>query len=197
MKLSLTVLLVLASFRCFGQADELKPIYKGVQVSAGIQTTSSTLFSYNDDRPFPTVSAEGGMIYLTRLGASRFYFETGAYLGLVNMGFDYYHDGPLERVISRHVRLKVPVNFDLMIPVGRGFELIPSLGLGFTASIVSNISNDEVEDTGLGFGGIFPHAGVSLLKDHFMLGLSHDFFASIQSEVVLHGIMQISLAYLF
>ena len=196
-KLLTFALLITTISPCFAQNGDLKSIYKGIGLSSGIQTTSDPLFAYNDDRPFPTFNAEAGMIYMVRLGVSRFYFETGAYLGLINMGFDYYHDGPLERVISRHVRLKIPVNFDYMLPLGGGFELVPSLGLGFTASYVTNISNNVVEDSGLGFGAVFPHAGVSLMKDHFMIGISHDFFASIQSEIVLNGILLLNIAYLF
>ncbi|MBO4671450.1 MAG: hypothetical protein J5640_06375 [Bacteroidales bacterium] len=198
MKKFLTLVLILAvSGPCFAQSGGLKPVYKGVCLSPGIQTTSAAMFAHNGDRPFPTFNAEAGMVYLVKLGESRFYFETGAYLGLINMGFDYYHDGPLERVISRHVRLKLPVNFDYMIPLGRGFELVPSLGLGFTASYVTNISNGTVEDSDPGFGIVFPHVGVSIMKDHFMAGVSHDFFASIQSEIPVSGILQLNLAYLF
>ena len=50
---------------------------------------------------------------------------------------------------------------------------------------------------GLGFGGIFPHVGLSFMKGHFMAGVSHDFFGSIQSEVVINGIVQVNIAYLF
>lgn len=190
------IVLAAALCPCYAQ-DELQPVYKGVQVSAGMQTTSATLFTYNGDRPFVTANGEGGMLYMSKLGASRFYFETGAYLGLINMGFDYYHDGPRERVISRHLRLKLPVNFDYMFPLGGGVEMIPSLGLGFTASYVSNISNGVVEDSGLGLGIVFPHVGLSVMKDRLMVGVSHDFFASIQSEIVLSGVLLLNLAYLF
>ena len=87
-KLLTIVLLAFVLFPCFAQTDELKAQYKGVQRSGGVQTISYTLFSYNDDRPYPTFNTEGGMLYMARLGVSRFYFETGAYLGLINMGFD-------------------------------------------------------------------------------------------------------------
>ena len=191
------ILLGVAVLPCYGQTEILKPIYKDIQLSGGVQTTSATFFTYNGDRPFPTANGECGMLYMARLGVSKFYFETGAYLGLINMGFDYYHDGPRERVVSRHARLKIPVNFDYMLPMGSNLALLPSLGLGFTASYVTNISNNVVEDSDPGFGVIFPHVGLSMMTSHFMLGLSHDFFASIQSEVVLNGILQLHLAYLF
>lgn len=198
MKKLVTIFLLLATMSpCFAQSGDLKSTYKGIGISAGRQTVSYTLFTYNDDKPYPTFNTEGGLLYMSRLGASRFYFETGAYLGLINMGFDYYHNGPLERVISRHIRLKVPVNFDYMIPLGQGYELIPSLGLGFTASYITSLSNGEIEDNCLGFGGIFPHFGVSMMKDHFLVGVSHDYFASINSEIVINGILFLNLAYLF
>lgn len=195
--LIISILMLVGNATSFANSGDLKTTYRGVGVSAGMQTTSAAMFAHNGDKPYTTFNAEGGVLYMTKIGQSRFYFETGAYLGLINMGFDYYHDGPLERVVSRHCRLKIPFNCDYMIPLAGGFELIPSLGLGFTASVVSNISNETVEDTGLGFGIVFPHLGISLMKGNFMLGLSHEFFASIQSEIPFNGILQLKFAYLF
>ncbi|MBO4566828.1 MAG: hypothetical protein J5695_06345 [Bacteroidales bacterium] len=197
-KLLTVVLTFLIAAPCLAQDGDLKPIYKGISLSAGVQTTSAAMFAYNGDKPFPTFNAEAGYLYMAKLGESRFFFETGAYLGLINIGFDFYHDAPpVERVISRHYRLKIPFNFDYTLPLGGGVNLMPSLGLGFTASYVTNISNGVVEDSDPGIGIVLPHVGLSVMKDHFLIGLSHDFFASIQSEIPLNGILMLNASYLF
>ena len=197
-KLLTVVLAFLIAGPCLAQNGDLKPLYKGISLSAGVQTTSSALFAYNGDKPFPTLNAETGGIYLVKLGESRFFFDTGLYLGLINMGFEYWHDAPpVERVVSRHYRLKIPFNFDYALPLGGGVNLMPSLGLGFTASYVSNISHGVVEDSDPGIGIVLPHVGLSMMKDHFLIGLYHDFFASIQSEIPLNGVLMLNAAYLF
>lgn len=196
-KLFPAVLLLMALSPCFAQTGVLKSAYVGICVAPGIQTTSAALFAHNGDKPYPTFNAEAGMVYMRRLGGSRFYFETGAYLGLINIGFDFYHDGPLERVVSRHARLKIPAYLDYILPLGGDFLLAPSFGLGLTASYVSNISNGVVEDSDPGVGVVFPHLGLNMMKGHLMIGLSHDFFASVQSEIPVSGILQLNLAYLF
>jgi hypothetical protein len=196
-KLLTLVLLILTVSPCLARRGELKSRYVGIAVAPGVQTTSAAMFAHNGDKPFTTLSAEAGMLYMTRLGSSRFYFETGAYPGLINIGFDFYHDGPLERVVSRHIRLKVPAYFDYFLPLGGDFLFVPSFGLGLTASYVFNISNGVVEDSDPGVGVVFPHLGLNMMKGHFLIGLSHDFFASVQSQIPVNGMLQLNLAYLF
>ncbi|MBR4826894.1 MAG: hypothetical protein IKZ91_03315 [Bacteroidales bacterium] len=188
MKRLLTAVLLLAALSpCFAQS--LKSSYKGVIVSGGVQTTAAVMFAHPDEGPYPTFSAEAGYLAMHRLGESRFYFESGACLGLVNMGFGSLH--------SRHVRVKVPASLDYMIPMGGALTLVPSLGLGLTASYVFNYENGAADYSDPGVGVVFPHAGVSLMTDHILVGVSHDFFASVQSVVSVNGILQLNLAYLF
>ena len=182
-----SVLLLVALCPCFAQS--LKPSYKGIIVAPGVQTTAAVMFAHHDDSQYTTFSSEVGYIALYRLGSSRFYFESGADLGLVNMGFG--------SLLSRHVRVKVPANLDYMIPMGGALNLVPSLGLGLTASYVFNYANGAADYSDPGVGVIFPHAGIALMTDHFLVGLSHDFFASVQSVVSVNGILQLNLAYLF
>ena len=186
-KLVFSVLLLAGLSPCFAQS--LEPSYKGVIVSSGVQTTAAVMFAHPDESPYQTFSAEAGYLAMYSLGESRFYIESGACLGLVNMGFG--------SLLSRHVRVKVPANLDYMIPMGGALKLVPSLGLGLTASYVSNFKNGSADYSDPGVGVIFPHAGISLMTNHFLIGLSHDFFASVQSVVSVNGILQLNLAYLF
>ena len=154
-----------------------------------MQTTAAVMFAHPGEKPYPTFNAEAGYLAMFRLGESRFYFESGACLGMVDMGFG--------SLLSRHVRIKVPANFDYMVPMGGALKLVPSLGLGITASYVFNYAGGAADYSDPGVGVIFPHAGISLMTDHFLVGLSHDFFASVQSVVSVNGILQLNLAYLF
>ena len=167
----------------------MKPVYRGIVVSPGIQTTAAVMFAQYDEKAFTTFNAEAGYLAMYRLAGSRFYFESGAGLGLVNMGFG--------NKLSRHLRLKIPANIDYMMPLGGDLRLVPSLGLGVTASYVSNYLDGDIDYSDPGVGVVLPHVGVSLMGEHFLVGLSHDFFASVQSTVSLNGILQLNLAYLF
>ena len=186
-KLLSTLLLLTALAPCFAQS--LKPSYKGIIVSPGVQTAAAVMFPDPDEGPYRTFGGEAGFLAMYRLGGSRFYVESGACLGLVDMGFG--------SLLSRHVRLKVPANLDYLIPMGGTLKLVPSLGVGVTASYVTNFENGVVDYSDPGVGVIFPHAGLSLMTDHFLVGLSHDFFASVQSVVSVNGLLQLNLAYLF
>lgn len=186
-KLLTSIMLLIALSPCFAQS--LKSSYKGIIVSPGVQTTAAVMFPDPDEGPYRTFGAEAGFLAMYRLGGSRFYLETGACLGLVDMGFG--------SLLSSHVRLKIPANLDYMIPMGGSLKLVPSLGLGLTASYVSNYKKGSPDYSDPGVGVICPHAGLSLMTNHFLLGLSHDFFASVQSVVSVHGFLQVNLAYLF